>query len=104
MSSQLVSAFGSVECRTTVSYGPTTCCDTTVTEGGALASTGAPSLAAKRTSESPQYGGPAQVLGGGFTPTGVTVSRFWKSASDESPISTLPFTGSTHANEVGLPE
>ena len=48
-------------------------------------------------------GGAGQFIGGGFTVTWVSTSRFSKSASEESPTSTMPLIGSTHANDAGLP-
>src|SRR5262249_31046760 len=100
--SQLRSASGSVDWSWTVSYGPTTAWEMTLT--GPM-----PPLELLDAPNEPvvvdpgQYGGGPQLTWGALMMVWVSWPRFWKSASDERPTVATPLMGRTQANDEGSP-
>src|SRR5262249_52482326 len=86
----------------TVSYGPTTCCAMTWTPSPELSPSAVAACADWVDLSASCRAG--QLSGGGETLGTVNCSMNAKSASDDRPISTLPFIGRTHANDAGSPE
>ena len=103
--SQLLSALESVEWSCTVAYGPDVLRLVTVTAGGAASC--APPLeldrAAVRCRGRSSRAAGGQFGGGATICVAVSASIESKSTSALRPTSTVPWIGSTHANDDGFP-
>jgi len=102
--SQSLSAVGLVDCSCTVSYGPTTDCEITVTPVSPpplleplppLVAVGVPNSAHEHEGQAGRFGDSMVVC--------VAESSDANTMSALSPTCTCPWMGSTQANDVGLP-
>ena len=103
--SHVSSALESVAWSCTVAYGPTFSCFVTVTPPGRrVAPRRAPRRGVRSRRRRSCWAAPGSSAAGGVICVAVSASTEANRTSALSPTSTVPWMGSTHANDVGLPE